>query len=300
MRILITGADGQLGCELQRVLPHEVVPAVWPSFDLLKPECEAEVRAVKPDVVIHTAAYTDVDGAEREPDLAMAVNALGTERVARGAAAAGARLIMLSTDYVFDGTKGTSYVETDEPRPLNAYGLSKLEAERRALAACANTLVVRTAWLYGAQGKNFVKTIIRLAAGGQELRVVADQRGCPTNAGDLAEALARMVDLDLCGVVHATGTGHCTWYEFAQAIVALLGKAVKVEPITTAEAGRPARRPPYSVLANRRLFERGIALPRWEDALERFINDEAVRRATCDVRTAADHNVARRTSNVES
>jgi len=277
MRILITGADGQLGYELQRVLNrHDLVPALWPTFDLLNPECEADVRAAKPDLVIHTAAYTDVDGAEREPDQAMAINALGTERVARGAAAVGARLILLSTDYVFDGTKEMQYLETDEPRPLSVYGLSKLEAERRAMAVCPNTLVVRTAWLYGPQGKNFVKTIMRLATEQSELRVVADQRGSPTHAGDLAEALARVVTLDLTGIVHATGSGDCTWYELARTIVGLLGKATSVRPITTAEAGRPAPRPAYSVLANRRLAEQGIALPHWADALERFIKQVKV------------------------
>lgn len=280
MRIFITGADGQLGSELQQVMPYDLIPAVWPSFDLLKPECEREVRAAKPDVVIHTAAYTDVDGAERESDQAMAVNALGTERVARAAAAVGARLIVLSTDYVFDGRKGTPYTETEEPRPLNAYGLSKLTAESRALAICPNTLVVRTAWLYGLYGKNFVKTIIRLATEQQELRVVADQRGCPTHAGDLATALVRMVELDLRGIVHATGAGDCTWYELARAIVGLLGRTTAVRPITTMEAGRLAPRPAYSVLANHRLAEVGITLPHWADALARFIKQAKVEAET--------------------
>jgi len=274
MRILITGADGQLGSELQRILQrHELVPVFWPSFDLLKPECEDHVRAARPDVVIHGAAYTDVDGAEREADLAMAVNGLGTERVAKASAAIGARLIVLSTDYIFDGSKELPYLETDVPHPLNAYGLSKLEGERRALAACPNTLIVRTAWLYGHAGKNFVKTIMRLAGEQQELRVVADQRGCPTHAGDLADALGRVLELDVRGIVHATGSGDCTWYEFAQAIVRLSGHTTPVRPITTAETGRPARRPVYTVLANHRLAAEGITLPHWSEALERFIGE---------------------------
>lgn len=274
MRILITGADGQLGSELQRVLSrHELVPACWPAFDLLKPTCEAFVVDAKPAVVIHAAAYTDVDGAEREPDLAMAVNADGTERIAGAAARAGARLICLSTDYVFDGRKGAPYEESDETGPLNWYGRSKLEAERRALAHCPDTLVVRTAWLYGPQGKNFVKTIMRLAATQSELRVVADQRGCPTHAGDLAEALSRILSTDLRGIVHAAGSGDCTWHEFAGAIVARMGRSVPVRPITTQEAGRAAARPPYAVLANRRLAEAGITLPHWTEALGRFMRD---------------------------
>ena len=275
MRILITGANGQLGRELQRVLRgHTVIRAVWPEFDLLKTDVEKQVLAARPDVVFHTASYTDVDGAEREPDKAMAVNAEGTERVARATGKAGARLIYLSTDYVFDGRKGSPYVETDKPNPLNAYGRSKLEGEQRALACCPNTLSVRSAWLYGAHGKNFVNTIMRLASEQPALRVVADQRGCPTHAGDLAVALARVLDMDMRGLVHATGAGDCTWYEFACAIVSLTKGTVPVYPITTAEAGRAAPRPPYSVLANRVLAEAGITLPLWKEALTRYMREQ--------------------------
>ncbi len=275
MRILITGANGQLGHELQRVLRHHtLIPAVWPEFDLLKTDAEKQVLAARPDVVFHTASYTDVDGAEREPDKAMAVNAEGTERVARATGKAGARLIYLSTDYVFDGRKTSPYVETDKPNPLNTYGRSKLEGERRALACCPNTLIVRSAWLYGAHGKNFVNTIVRLASDQPALRVVADQRGCPTYAGDLAAALVRVLDTDMQGVVHATGAGDWTWYEFACAIVSLMRGTVPVYPITTAEAGRAARRPPYSVLANRVLAEVGITLPHWKEALTRYMSEQ--------------------------
>ena len=273
MRILITGADGQLGHELQRALKdHILLLRIWPEFDVLKAEAEKQTLEAEAEVVIHTAAYTDVDGAERDPDKAMAVNAEGTERVARGAAKSGARLIYLSTDYVFDGKKGAPYGEKDEPNPLNAYGRSKLEGERRALAYCPDTLVVRTAWMYGAHGKNFVKTVMQLARAQSELRVVADQRGCPTHAGDLAAAMARMLSLDLRGVVHATGAGNCTWHEFACAIVSLMGVSVTVHPITTAEAKRAAPRPAYAVLANRRLAKVGIVLPHWKDALVRFLS----------------------------
>lgn len=277
MRILITGADGQLGSEFQRVLRgHELVLGVWPAFDLMKPECEAFVRDARAKVVIHAAAYTDVEGAEREPVLAMAVNADGTERVARAAGDTGSRLICLSTDYVFDGRKGSPYLESDSTNPLNAYGRSKLEGERRALEQCSDTLIVRTSWLYGAQGKNFVKTIMRLATQQPELQVVADQRGCPTHAGDLAEALARVIETDLKGVAHATGAGDCTWHEFACAIVSLMGVPVTVHPITTGEARRAAVRPAYAVLANRRLAEQGITLPHWMDALGRFMQQVKV------------------------
>lgn len=277
MKILITGADGQLGQALQLVLKgHTLVPAVWPAFDLLKPDAESSVLEARPDAVIHAAAYTDVDGAEREPERAMAVNVEGTERMARAAAKTGARLLYISTDYVFDGRKGAPYVETDEPNPINVYGRSKLEGEQRALALCPNTLIVRTSWLYGVHGKNFVRTIMQRAAEQQLLRVVADQRGCPTYAADLAEVLARLLDLDVCGVAHAAGGGDCSWHEFACEIVSLMGRSVPVHPITSAEVGRPTRRPAYSVLANRVLADAGMALPHWKDALTRFMREAGV------------------------
>ena len=276
MRILITGANGQLGCDLQRTLAsHELILMDIPTFDLTKSSCEEQVASAQPDLVIHAAAYTDVDGAEHEPDLAMAVNAQGTEWVARGAARAKARLIYISTDYVFDGLKKTPYLEFDMANPLNQYGKSKLEGERRALDLCPNSLVVRTSWLYGTHGKNFVNTMMRLAVEQPELRVVADQRGCPTNAADLAQALAQMLRVNMRGIVHATGTGDCTWYELASAIVSVMGRQNPIHPITTAEAGRRAARPGYSVLANRVLKQSGITLPHWRDSLLQFVKSTA-------------------------
>ncbi|MCM3901279.1 MAG: dTDP-4-dehydrorhamnose reductase [Pyrinomonadaceae bacterium] len=276
MRILITGANGQLGCDLQRALEsHELILMDLPTFDLIKSSCEEQVASAQPDVVIHAAAYTDVDGAEHQPDLAMAVNAQGTEWVAQGAARAKARLIYISTDYVFDGLKRTPYLESDLLNPLNVYGKSKLEGERRVLDLSPDSLVVRTSWLYGAHGKNFVKTMIRLAMEQPDLRVVADQRGCPTNAVDLAQALAQMLRVDIRGIVHAAGTGDCTWYELASAIVSAMGRQTPVHPITTAEAGRRAARPSYSVLANCVLKQSGIILPYWRDSLIQFVKSAA-------------------------
>ncbi len=276
MRILITGANGQLGCDLQRTLAsHELILMDIPTFDLTKSSCEEQVASAQSDLVIHAAAYTDVDGAEHQPDLAMAVNAQGTEWVARGAARAKARLIYISTDYVFDGLKKTPYLEIDMANPLNQYGKSKLEGERRALDLCPNSLVVRTSWLYGTHGKNFVNTMMRLAVEQPELRVVADQRGCPTNAADLAQALAQMLRVNMRGIVHATGTGDCTWYELASAIVSAMGRQNPIHPITTAEAGRRAARPGYSVLANRVLKQSGITLPHWRDSLVQFVKSAA-------------------------
>ena len=277
MKILITGANGQLGHELQPVLhDQQLTLANVPDFDLTKPGVEAYILAARPDVVIHAAAYTDVDGAEREPERAMAVNAEGTERVAKATAEAGARLLYLSTDYVFDGRQGVPYRETDEPHPVNAYGRSKLEGERRALTYCPDTLIIRTAWLYGVHGKNFVKTIMRLALEQMELRVVSDQRGSPTHAGDLALAIKKILRLKLKGIVHATGGGDCTWHEFAGEIVSLMGVSAKVQPISTEEAKRAARRPLYAVLASHVLANAGVSLPHWKDALNRFMNQVKV------------------------
>ncbi len=279
MRILITGANGQLGTELQDVLAaHTLVLFPWPEFELLSERVQAQVQEARPDVVIHTAAYTDVDKAEQERDLAFAVNAEGTERVARAAAACRARLIYISTDYVFDGHKQAPYRETDTPHPINVYGCSKLEGERQSLACCSDALVVRTAWLYGAKGRNFVTSIMRLAHEQSELRVVADQRGSPTHAKDLALVLAALVEADVKGIVHAAGAGDCTWHELASAIVSHLGLSLPVVPITTADAERPAPRPAYSVLANESLASLGITLPHWKDSLARFMSEYRARK----------------------
>lgn len=281
MRILITGAHGQLGSALQSALSqHQLILKDLPAFDLSSPRCESEIVDVAPDVIIHAGAYTDVDGAEREPDRAKAVNVTGTEQVAKAAARTGARLIYMSTDYVFDGAKRTPYEETDSPHPLNQYGLTKRQGEQAVLSSGAKALVVRTAWLYGMQGKNFVKSIMRAAQEQPVLNVVDDQRGCPTYAGDLADALASLLDLDVEGVLHVTNRGDCTWHEFAQAIVQEMGLTVPVLPITTAQAGRLAKRPAYSVLSHNRLAALGQVLPDWRQALSRFVRLQRAPHAT--------------------
>jgi dTDP-4-dehydrorhamnose reductase len=272
MRILITGARGQLGHALQQTLSGEdLILKDLPEFDLTQSESESQIVAARPSVILHAGAYTNVDGAEREPDRALAVNAQGTAFVARAAAALNARLIYVSTDYVFDGTKATPYREEDVPHPINVYGQSKHEGEIAALTGCPDTLVVRTAWLYGHAGNNFVKTITRLAREKPFLEVVGDQRGCPTNADDLALALKDLLTSDLRGICHVTNTGDCTWYEFAEAIVRFMDLSTPVRPITTAQAGRLAKRPAYSVLAHGRLGTVRKLLPHWQDALARFM-----------------------------
>jgi dTDP-4-dehydrorhamnose reductase len=272
MRILITGAQGQLGEALQQALSgEELILKDLPEFDLTHSDSESQIVAARPSVILHAGAYTDVDGAEREPDRAMTVNAKGTILVARAAATLNARLIYMSTDYVFDGTKSNPYREEDVPHPINVYGQSKRAGEIAALTGCHNTLVVRTAWLYGHAGNNFVKTIMRLAIEKPFLEVVGDQRGCPTNADDLALALKDLLLSDLRGICHVTNSGNCTWHEFAEAIVSFMDLLTPVRPITTNQAGRLARRPAYSVLDQERLSTVRDPLPHWREALARFV-----------------------------
>jgi dTDP-4-dehydrorhamnose reductase len=272
MRILMTGANGQLGSALRRVLSREDLTLKdLPEFDLADPASESQIREAKPDIILHVGAYTNVDQAEREPERAYAVNAQGTRRVAQAAQAAKARLIYVSTDYVFDGTKTSPYDEQDTPHPLNHYGRSKYEGEQAVLTLCPNGLVVRTAWLFGHEGPNFVKTIMRVAQERPVLEVVDDQRGCPTYAEDLAQALSQLALSDLRGICHVTNSGHCSWFEFAQAIVRLTGAGAVVRPITTAQAARLAKRPPYSVLSHDRFAAQYSSLPDWQDALARFL-----------------------------
>jgi len=270
--MLITGARGQLGQALQQALSGEdLVLKDLPEFDLTQADSESQIVAARPSVILHVGAYTNVDGAEREPARAMAVNAQGTVLVARAASTLNARLVYVSTDYVFDGAKATPYREEDAPHPINVYGQSKREGEIAALTGCSNTLVVRTAWLYGHGGNNFVKTIMRLAGEKPYLEVVGDQRGSPTNADDLALALKDLLTRDMRGICHVTNTGDCTWHEFAKAIVSLMGLSTPVRSITTAQTGRPAKRPAYSVLAQERLCAVRNPLPHWQDALARFM-----------------------------
>ena len=276
MRILITGAGGQLGHALQRVLAaEELILKELPDFDLSDPACEEHIRRAGPDIILHAGAYTNVDQAEREPHRARVVNVQGTQWVAQAARALNARLLFVSTDYVFDGTKTTPYHERDEPRPLNVYGMSKYEGEQAVLALCPDALVVRTAWLFGHDGHNFVKTISKLAQERPALEVVSDQRGCPTYVEDLARALRDLAFGDLNGICHVTNSGDCSWYEFAQAIVRQTGAGAAVSPITTAQAGRLAKRPSYSVLSRDRFTSRYAALPDWHDALTRFMKHAA-------------------------
>ncbi len=284
-RIAITGAGGTLGRDLARVLQDRDLTLLdHASCDVTDPQVTAaRLAEARPEVVIHAAAFTKVDRCEREPELAFRVNAQGTSNVAAAANARRARLVYISTDYVFDGRKRVPYVEDDPVGPLSVYGRSKLEGERAA-AAVPGALVVRTCWLYGLDGRNFVEAILARAAQGQPLRVVSDQVGCPTWTAHLARAIATLVDLGSSGVVHVPGGGQCSRHEFACAIVRQAGLDVPVEAISSAEleaaAGPPPRapRPSYSVLSNARQRQWGVApLPHWKDALRDYFTERAWR-----------------------
>jgi dTDP-4-dehydrorhamnose reductase len=273
MRILIFGATGMLGQDLVRAFAgDEVTPLGSQDADLRNPQqvlqAAQEIRAAW---IILSAAYADVDGCETNPEKAFAVNCDGAEHVAQAAVQTGSRLLFVSSDYVFDGEKRTPYETGDPLNPINVYGRSKAEAECRLLKTIPECCIVRTSWLFGLGGKCFPDTMLRLAKTQPELRVVDDQRGCPTYTPDLASAIAELIRGDAKGIVHATNRGNCSWFEFARTILAVKNPQTKVTPVSTAEFPRPAKRPTYSVLSNRTLRERGIELPGWQDAIERYL-----------------------------
>lgn len=265
MKLLVTGHRGQLGTELLQVAGaagHDVVGFDVDTVDIADRDAvRAAVLAAAPDAVIHCAAWTAVDACEADPAKALLVNGTAVGHVAEACAAAGARLVHVSTDYVFDGTKPTAYVETDAPNPQSVYGSSKLAGERAALAL-PGAAVARTSWVCGAHGGNMVKTVAKLARERDSLSFVSDQVGHPTFTSDLAPALVRLAADRRSGVFHLTNQGAVSWYEFVREIVRLLGRdPAMVHPITTAELvpPRPARRPANSVLDNRAWREAGYA-----------------------------------------
>lgn len=295
MRVLVTGAGGQLGSDLVAALSGAVPPA-GRRRALLGPEgpgagvdvtgadhasLPVEDRAavldavlgIRPDVVVHAGAWTAVDACQGDPDRAFAVNALGTRHVAEAAAMTGAHLVYVSTDYVFDGTSPRAYLEWDEPHPLSVYGRSKLGGERECPPGAT---VVRTSWVCGASGGNMVKTALRLAAGDGPLRFVDDQRGSPTFTADLAAAIVTLGLDRRAGTYHVTNTGSTTWFGFVRAVLKAAGHdAGRVEPISTADLDppRPAPRPANSVLDNAALRLSGLPLlPEWEDGLVRLVD----------------------------
>lgn len=275
MRILITGANGMLGRALRDRLEARHTLYLWDreEADLTdEAATRAAAKGIEFEALIHAAAYTDVDGCETDCDRAMAVNRDGTAHVAGLARERGAALIAVSTDYVFDGTKGAPYLEEDSPRPLSAYGRTKLAGEAAALSSGASCLVVRTSWLFGSGGKNFVDTIAERLERGMSLRVVDDQRGSPTYARDLAHGIELLLRRGATGIVHVTNSGDTTWHGLALEIARWLGVDAPIAAIRSDELRRPAPRPAYSVLSNERYRAlTGEPLPDWRDALHRHL-----------------------------
>lgn len=287
MRVLVTGSSGLVGRSLLGLLAadgrHEVFGLTRAALDVSdRGAVERTLVARRPDTVIHCAAYTDVDGAERETARAKAVNAVGAEWVAQAASSVGAKVVYLSTDYVFDGEKQTPYTEEDPPRPLSAYGRTKLEGEQRVSEACgAGCLIVRTGWLYG-PGRGFVDWARQRIEAGGPLRFVADQVGSPTWAAELARALLTLTERGERGLFHFVNKGQASWLDLARELARLAGRAdLTLQPMSLSELGRPAPRPPYSALSVEK-YERvtGTTVVLWRQALARYLKE--AERSTVD------------------
>jgi dTDP-4-dehydrorhamnose reductase len=279
MKVLVTGGKGQLGTDVTEVLRshgHEVYSYTREELDITNHEqVQSSIAGISPEVVIHTAAYTKVDLAEQEVDLAYRVNAIGTRNVAVAAEKAGAKLVYISTDYVFDGKASVPYNEYHPTSPLGVYGKSKLAGEQFVQQLSSRFFILRTSWVYGKHGQNFVKTMLQLAEERSELNVVHDQVGSPTYTVDLANFIAEIIKTELYGVYHTSNTGYCSWYEFAREIFRAANLShIKVNPVTTAEFPRPAPRPAYSVMDHMAIRLNGVDdLPDWKDALQAFMKD---------------------------
>ena len=270
--ILVIGANGMLGRDLMSLLADRARGVDTMDIDITSSEStERVVKALRPSVVINCAAYTDVDGCETEQMRAMQVNGEGVANLASVTRVIGAKLVQISTDYVFNGGKGTPYVETDRPDPISIYGESKLAGEMKA-ALNPDHLIVRTQWLYGLQGKNFVETMLRLAEEKDQLDVVDDQIGSPTWTVDLARTLMALIGNGCRGIYHAVNSGSCSWNDFARAIFEEAGLTVKVNGMTTEQLNRPARRPLYSTLDCSKLArDIGHSLQPWREALKAYL-----------------------------
>jgi dTDP-4-dehydrorhamnose reductase len=277
MKVVVTGAKGQLGQDVMKQLQEQSHEAIGTDRNDLDITNEADVlkfiSEAKPDVILHCAAYTNVDAAESDRDTAYQVNAVGTENLAKAAKAVDAKILYISTDYVFDGTATEPY-EVDHPtKPLGVYGETKFAGEELLKKHAEKYFIVRTAWVFGIGGNNFVKTMIRLGEERGEVGVVHDQVGSPTYTVDLASLMLEVMKTEKYGTYHATNAGVCSWYEFAVEIFKQAGmNQVKVSPLTTDQFPRPAKRPAYSVLSKQKLEETGFApLRDWKEALAAYL-----------------------------
>lgn len=279
MKILVAGSNGQLGHDVNRLLgkSHQVISCSSDELDVgNKKNVEEVLGTHQPEIVINCAAYTAVDNCETEKELAWRVNALGPENLASTTASIGSRLIHISTDYVFDGKKpsDSSYVESDLVQPLSEYGKSKLAGEDAIAQLSPNFLILRTAWLYGHTGNNFLKTILRLVLADpeQERKVVNDQHGSLTWTASLARQIEVILDVDIIGIAHATAKGSCTWYEGACYFLNAMDVPYSLTPCTTKEYPTPAHRPANSILENKRLTEAGLSVFKyWQDDIDSFV-----------------------------
>ncbi|MGA5688513.1 dTDP-4-dehydrorhamnose reductase [Cytobacillus pseudoceanisediminis] len=277
VKILITGAHGQLGKELVRKLhhSHSIISLGKEELDITNQDQAGNVIwHYKPHYIIHTAAFTSVEQCEVDRKKAFEVNALGAGIVAKAAEKVDARIFYISTDYVFDGKKHSPYTVEDNPNPLSIYGMSKLLGER-LVQLSNNASIIRTSWLFGHDGSNFVKTMLKLAKVGKEVKVVNDQIGCPTYVSDLAETILQLLDKKN-GIYHVCNTGYCSWFTFAQTIFEEAGFDLKLaKPVTTKEYGAICPRPPYSVMEQNSLVKQGIKpLRHWKKALNEFMRKE--------------------------
>ncbi|HFK1545781.1 dTDP-4-dehydrorhamnose reductase [Bacillus albus] len=276
MKVLVTGAKGQLGKDVLYLLenhPWEVFGFGREELDITNEgEVLERVLSIKPDVIIHTAAYTQVDQAESDEETAFKVNAEGTKYLAQAAEAVEAKFCYISTDYVFDGTKNEPYQVDDPTNPQTVYGKSKLAGEQYTQKYCSKSYIVRTSWVFGLYGNNFVKTMLRLAEEKKELGVVHDQFGSPTYTPDLASFIISLVQSDKYGIYHGSNSGVCSWYEFAKEIFEQSNIEVVVNPLTTEDFPRPAARPKYSVLNKGTIEENGFeSFQDWKKALKDFL-----------------------------
>jgi len=295
--ILITGCKGQLGSDMMAVLAkkHRVIGIDIEDLDIRDYKKTIEyLKKIAPDVVIHIAAYTDVDGCEINPETATEINATGTKNIVSACLQINAKIIYFSTDYIFDGTKGSPYLESDQPNPKTVYGKSKLEGEKRIVELTDNYAILRIAWLYGAYGKNFLKTILKIGAEqisnkkkGKSIgpiQIVDDQVGNPTWTIDIVKQTETIINNDLKGIFHCTSEGEVSWYGFASDIFRMLKMNVELNPCTTEEYSRPASRPRYSSLENKNLKDGGLNVMRdYEIALQDFLKQYEGKLSLLDV-----------------